>query len=89
MEALSMTKTEKVVKAALAEELVDRDVGELGADRPLRDLNMDSLAWAMVVIKLERELGVDPFAEQTEYSVPNTVGEFVEMYTNTVQGDGA
>ena len=83
-----MTKSEEAVRATLTEALDDRDVGELNDDYLLRDLDIDSLKWATVVIKLEQELGVDSFAQQTEYTVPNTVGEFVEMYTSIVKTEG-
>jgi acyl carrier protein len=40
---------------------------------------LDSLCFAMIVARLEEELGFDPFAA-TNVRFPVTVGEFIQCY---------
>ena len=49
-------------------------------DRPLMATGLDSLAFAVVVARLEDALGIDPFnaADTTEF--PVTFGDFVQLY---------
>ncbi len=49
---------------------------------PLMESGLDSLCFAMVVARLEEELGVDPFAA-TNVRFPVTVGEFIQCYEGT------
>jgi acyl carrier protein len=47
----------------------------------LLDSGLDSLCLAVVVARLEDELGVDPFsASAGEGKLPITIGEFVQLY---------
>lgn len=47
---------------------------------PLSETSLDSLGFAILVARLEEELGYDPFALMTEAIYPTTFGEFVEIY---------
>ena len=54
--------------------------GALTPDTLLADTGLDSLAFTTLVIELERELGVDPFAGDDDISYPETFGELVHLY---------
>jgi acyl carrier protein len=52
-------------------------------DLPLLDSGLDSLAFAVIVARLEDQLGADPFsADEVEF--PVTVGDFIAAYENLV-----
>ncbi|MBR0795997.1 acyl carrier protein [Bradyrhizobium jicamae] len=51
-------------------------------DLPLQDTGFDSLAFAILVARLEDDLGVDPFTTAEDAAFPSTVGEFVRAYEN-------
>jgi acyl carrier protein len=57
----------------------DRQLTPLTDSLPLMDSGLDSLCFAMVVARLEDELGFDPFAA-TDVRFPVTVGEFIQFY---------
>ena len=54
----------------------------LDDDLSLHETGFDSLAFAILVARLEDELGVDPFTAAKEYFFPVTFGDFVELYEN-------
>lgn len=49
-------------------------------DMVLLESGLDSLGFAILVAKLEEELGYDPFAAMDEPVYPRTWGEFVAIY---------
>ncbi len=49
-------------------------------DLPLHEIGLDSLAFTVVMTRLEDDFGVDPFAGEADF--PLTVGEFVRIYEN-------
>jgi acyl carrier protein len=49
-------------------------------DRALMDSGLDSLAFAIVVARLEDSLGFDPFSASEDAQFPVTFGDFVQMY---------
>jgi acyl carrier protein len=49
-------------------------------DRPLMGTGLDSLAFAIVVARLEDTLGIDPFTAAENAEFPVTFGDFVLMY---------
>jgi acyl carrier protein len=49
-------------------------------DRPLMESGLDSLAFAIVVARLEDLLGVDPFSASEDNQFPVTFGDFIQMY---------
>jgi acyl carrier protein len=49
-------------------------------DRPLMDSGLDSLAFAIVVARLEDTLGIDPFSASEDSQFPVTFGDFIQMY---------
>jgi acyl carrier protein len=48
----------------------------------LNETGFDSLAFAILVARLEDELGIDPFSLSEEAAFPSTVGDFVRAYEN-------
>jgi acyl carrier protein len=44
---------------------------------------IDSLAFAVVVARLEDSLGVDPFTASEDSQFPVTFGDFIRMYEAT------
>lgn len=53
---------------------------ELKDDTVLLDSGLDSLGFAILVARLEEELGFDPFVEMEQAVYPTTFGEFVAIY---------
>ena len=51
-------------------------------DLLLHETGFDSLAFAILVARLEDDLGVDPFTIAEEPAFPSTLGEFVRAYEN-------
>ncbi len=54
----------------------------LDDDLPLHETGFDSLAFAILVARLEDELGIDPFTTSEQAAFPQTVGELVRAYEN-------
>ncbi|MBR1192708.1 MULTISPECIES: acyl carrier protein [unclassified Bradyrhizobium] len=51
-------------------------------DLALQDTGFDSLAFAILVARLEDDLGIDPFTIAEDAAFPSTVGEFIRAYEN-------
>jgi acyl carrier protein len=49
-------------------------------DLLLADSGLDSLSFAILVARLEDELGLDPFSASTDTHYPITLGDFVKFY---------
>ncbi|NOS80344.1 MAG: acyl carrier protein [Nitrospira sp.] len=55
-------------------------VRDLGLDSPVDSgLGLDSLDWAAVVVRLEMETGIDPFATGSAGAL-KTVSDLVDLY---------
>jgi acyl carrier protein len=52
----------------------------LSDDCPLMQSGLDSLAFAVLVARLEDTLGVDPFSASENGEYPVTFGDFIQMY---------
>jgi acyl carrier protein len=57
----------------------------LSDDLPLLDGGLDSLGFAVVVARLEDQLGVDPFSAEEQMEFPITVGDFIGAYESLVR----
>ena len=55
---------------------------ELSDDLSLHETGFDSLAFAILVARLEDDTGVDPFTISEDAAFPATVGDFVLAYEN-------
>jgi acyl carrier protein len=54
----------------------------LTPDLALFQSGLDSLCFAVIVVRLELSLGVDPFSEDEDGHFPETFGDFVSYYEN-------
>ena len=54
----------------------------LNDDLSLHETGFDSLAFAILVARLEDDLGIDPFTISEDATFPLTVGDFVGAYEN-------
>ena len=54
----------------------------LSDDLSLLETGFDSLAFAILVARLEDDLGIDPFTVSEDASFPLTIGDFVRAYEN-------
>ena len=52
----------------------------LSDDTVLLESGLDSLCFAIIVARLEDQLGVDPFTASEDVYFPVTLGEFVKFY---------
>ena len=57
---------------------------DLTDDRPLMQCGLDSLAFAVLVARLEDTLGCDPFSATDNLGYPETFGDFVQLYETNV-----
>ena len=51
-------------------------------DLSLPETGFDSLAFAILVARLEDDLGIDPFTIAEDAAFPLTIGDFVRAYEN-------
>ena len=58
----------------------EKPLARLTPDTVLLDSGLDSLCFAIIVARLEDELGVDPFTAAEDVFFPVTLGEFVKFY---------
>ena len=56
------------------------EIGVLNDETVLLESGLDSLGFAILVARLEEELGYDPFVMMDEPVYPRSLGEFVEIY---------
>jgi acyl carrier protein len=57
-------------------------VAEITDETVLLESGLDSLGFAILVARLEEELGFDPFSEMDEAVYPSTFAQFVDVYSN-------
>jgi hypothetical protein len=57
-----------------------RKLARLSDDLKLLESGLDSLSFALIVVRLEESLGFDPFDAPDEMSFPVTFGDFVKLY---------
>jgi acyl carrier protein len=57
----------------------------LTEDLVLLESGLDSLGVAILVTRLEDNLGLDPFTESEITSPPVTLGDFIRLYENAAQ----
>lgn len=59
-----------------------KNLAPLVDELALVDSGLDSLSFAIIVTRLEDELGNDPFSASQEVYFPVTFGDFVRLYEN-------
>lgn len=57
-----------------------KKLGPLDDAAPLLSLGLDSLCLAVLIVRLEETLEVDPFSGDVDVEIPNTLGELVRIY---------
>jgi len=57
-----------------------KKIAPLREDLILTESGLDSLCFAILVARLEDELGADPFTASEEVYFPKTLGEFIGLY---------
>jgi acyl carrier protein len=57
-----------------------RTLAPLSEDLKLLECGLDSLSFAIIVAKLEDEVGFDPFDSDELVEFPITFGDFVRLY---------
>ena len=62
-----------------------RTLAPLSDDLVLLDSGLDSLCVAIIVARLEDELGVDPFDSDNDAQFPVTVGDFIGLYEDAAR----
>ena len=75
---------EKIIMERMAEiaEEQGKVLAQLNSNLLLTDCGLDSLGFAILVARLEDELGVDPFTAGEDHFFPVTFGDFVKLYEN-------
>jgi len=63
----------------------EKNLPPLRDDLVLLDSGLDSLCFALLVARLEDDLGVDPFLTDDEVHFPVTFGELVEFYDRALR----
>ena len=63
----------------------DKLLAPLVDDLALLDSGLDSLCFAIVVARLEEQLGVDPLSNSEYEAFPVTLGDFIKFYENAQQ----
>lgn len=58
----------------------EKQLAPLSTNLVLLESGLDSLCFALIVARLEDELGVDPFTAAEDVYFPVTLGEFVKFY---------
>jgi acyl carrier protein len=58
----------------------DKQLDALTPGTVLLESGLDSLCFAIIVARLEDQLGVDPFTASEDVFFPVTMGEFVKFY---------
>jgi hypothetical protein len=66
------------IRAVAAEH--GKDCPPLTDDLPLHDSGLDSLCFAILVVRLEDITGRDPLGSGEEARFPRTIGEFIALY---------
>jgi acyl carrier protein len=63
----------------------DKRLAPISDDLPLLDTGLDSLCFAVVVVRLEDVLGIDPFSTSEDAPFPVTVGDLIAFYENSTK----
>jgi hypothetical protein len=59
-----------------------RPSGALDEELELLESGLDSLCFAIIVVRLEDILGLDPFSTLEDGRIPVTLEEFIKLYEN-------
>jgi len=78
-----MSVREKII-SAIQQIAVEQHVAlpPLDDDLALQETGLDSLGFAILVARLEDDVGFDPFSLSTNPSLPLTIGDLIRAYEN-------
>jgi acyl carrier protein len=62
-----------------------KTLAPLSLDTVLLNSGLDSLCFAVLVARLEDQLGIDPFSTPEDVGFPVTLGDFVRVYENATK----
>jgi acyl carrier protein len=60
----------------------EKELAPLSDDLVLLESGFDSLCFAVLVARLEDQLGLDPFTRSDDTTFPLTLGDLVRVYEN-------
>ncbi len=80
MQSSLASQIESVFQDVFTEQNQGEDPPELNADSILLETGLDSLGFAVLVVRLEETLGFDPFLLSSESFYPKTFGDLVAFY---------
>jgi acyl carrier protein len=60
----------------------DKPLRNLSDETPLLEAGLDSLCLAIIVARLDEQLGLDPFNTSEDSLLPVTFGDFIRLYEN-------
>ncbi|RVU16869.1 acyl carrier protein [Methylobacterium oryzihabitans] len=66
-----------------------KHLAPLSDDLVLTESGLDSLCFAILVARLDAELGLDPFTTEEDIVFPVTVGDFVRLYEGAAVDEAA
>jgi acyl carrier protein len=78
-------RSEVIAQFAQVAREQNKPLAPLTDDLALHDSGLDSLCFAIVVVRLEDALGVDPFNDDEEVRFPVTLGDFIGFYENAAK----
>jgi len=76
---MDIRKTILTVCQSVAHEQ-QKTLTSLDDNLPLLETGLDSLCMAVIVARLEDQLGFDPFSSGEEFEFPVTMGDFIKLY---------
>ena len=80
MSTTSTIRSEIISQFIQVAEEHDNKLAPLTDDLELLESGLDSLSVAVIVARLENQLGIDPFNSSEEVLFPVTFGDFVKLY---------
>ena len=63
----------------------NKELPPLSDDLVLLDSDLDSLCFAVIVARLEDELGIDPFSASEDMEFPVTLSDFIRIYEDVAK----
>jgi acyl carrier protein len=78
-------RSEIITQFKLVAEEQGMQLAPLTDDLALLDSGLDSLCFAMIVAKLEMQLGIDPFSTSEDVVFPVTFGGLVHFYEDAAK----
>ena len=81
-----MNSRQKILE--VVEDCFKQDQIEFSAEllmRPIMEIGADSLTYAVIVARLERELSLDPFTANPDIPYPKTLEEFIQAYEHGIE----